>query len=35
MLSLFGRRVRIGVVALLFGSAVYGVAQMRGRIWAR
>lgn len=35
MLPVFGRRVRIGIVSLLFGFAAFGVAQMRDRIWAR
>jgi uncharacterized protein DUF4159 len=35
MLPVFGRRIRFGVLCLLLGLAGYGVAQMRGRVWAR
>jgi hypothetical protein len=35
MLSVPGRRIRFGIVTLLFGFAVLGFAQMRGRIWAQ
>src|SRR6185436_2138373 len=35
MPPVFGHRVRIGIVTLLLGFTVFGVAQMRGRIWAR
>ena len=35
MLSVFQRRVRIGLVSLLLGLAVFSAAQVRDRIWAR
>ena len=35
MLSVFRRRVRIGLVSLLLGLAVFSAAQVRGRVWAR
>lgn len=35
MVSVFGRRVPIGFISLLCGLTVFGVAQVRDRIWAR
>lgn len=35
MRMVFAHRVRIGLISLLFGLAVLGVAQVRGRVWAR
>src|SRR6478735_2771953 len=35
MVSAFGRRVHIGFISLLCGLTVFGVAQVRDRIWAR
>ena len=35
MVSAFRHRVRIVLMSVLFGLAVFGAAQARGRIWAR